>query len=48
MDNQFRESLIVSDGKRGIAIRRRPVAEPSKPVQAALDEHHELDYHHLE
>jgi succinate dehydrogenase / fumarate reductase flavoprotein subunit len=48
LDGQFRENLVVSDGDHGMAIRRRSVAEPSKPVQKALDEHHELDYHHLE
>ncbi|MFO7833584.1 MAG: FAD-dependent oxidoreductase [Halohasta sp.] len=47
-DDQFRENLVVSDSPQGPAIRRRSVGEPSKPVQQALDERHELDYHHLE
>ena len=47
-DEQFHENLIVSDGPTGMAIRRRPVGEPSAPIQQALDEHYELDYHHLE
>jgi len=48
LDEQFRENLVVSDGQQGPAIRRRSVGEPSQPVQEALDERHELDYHHLE
>jgi len=47
-DEMFRENLVVSDGKYGMAIRRRSIREPSDLVQDALDEHHELDYHHLE
>ena len=47
-DETFRENLIVSDGDRGLAIRRRSVGQPSEPVREALDEQHELDYHHLE
>ncbi|MEA1930282.1 MAG: FAD-dependent oxidoreductase [Euryarchaeota archaeon] len=47
-DEQFRENLVVSDGPQGPAIRRRSVGTPSAPVQEALDERHELDYHHLE
>ena len=47
-DETFRETLVVSDGDRGLALRRRSVGEPSAPVQEALAEQHELDYHHLE
>ena len=47
-DAAFRESLVVSDGDHGMAIRRRAVGDPSPPVQEALDERHSLDYHHLE
>ena len=47
-DETFRETLVVSDSDRGLAIRRRSVGDPSEPVQQALDEQHELDYHHLE
>ena len=47
-DETFRENLVVSEGDRGLAIRRRSVGHPSEPVQQALAEQHELDYHHLE
>ncbi len=44
----WRVNLLLSAGERGTEIRRRGVGEPSEPVQNALDEGYELDYHHLE
>ncbi len=36
------------DSVGGMGLKTEPVEEPSKAVQDALDEGHELDYHHLE
>jgi succinate dehydrogenase / fumarate reductase, flavoprotein subunit len=46
--SDWRANLVVSTGTDGRSIRRRGVGEPSEPVQDALDEGYELDYHHLE
>jgi len=38
--------LPTGDG--AMAVDTTPAGTPSETVQAALDENHELDYHHLE
>ncbi|SDJ94527.1 L-aspartate oxidase [Natronorubrum texcoconense] len=47
-DSDWRANLVLSADEGGLRIRRRGVADPSDAVRAALDEDHELDYHHLE
>ncbi|MBX0295079.1 L-aspartate oxidase [Haloarcula nitratireducens] len=44
----WRRNVLVDDGDIGLELSTRGVPEPSDAVQAALDEGHELDYHHLE
>jgi succinate dehydrogenase / fumarate reductase flavoprotein subunit len=38
----------LPEGDGGMTIETVPADEPSKSVETALDENHELDYHHLE
>ena len=38
----------VPTGNGGMDVALRSVDTPSEPVQRAIDEEHELDYHHLE
>ena len=46
--DEFQQNIVVSDGEDGLRLRKRSVGHPSEPIQAALDAHYELDYHHLE
>ncbi|SDQ48318.1 L-aspartate oxidase [Natronobacterium texcoconense] len=48
IDEEWRVNLVVSVEDGELSIRRRGVGEPSPPVQDALEEGYELDYHHLE
>lgn len=43
-DPEWRKNIIVDRNGR----QYREPTQPSEEVQAALDEGHELDYHHLE
>ncbi|TYL37665.1 succinate dehydrogenase [Natronococcus pandeyae] len=47
-DPDWRVNLVLSVEEGELSIRRRGVGEPSEPVQDALEEGYELDYHHLE
>lgn len=47
-DPDWRVNLVLSVEEGELSIRRRGVGEPSEPVQEALEEGYELDYHHLE
>ncbi|WP_255169602.1 L-aspartate oxidase [Natrononativus amylolyticus] len=47
-ESDWRVNLVLSVEEGELALRRRDVGEPSKPVQEALKEGYELDYHHLE
>jgi succinate dehydrogenase / fumarate reductase flavoprotein subunit len=38
----------IPTGDGGMSIETVPAQDPSESVRAALDENHELDYHHLE
>ncbi|WP_254808748.1 L-aspartate oxidase [Natronosalvus amylolyticus] len=46
--SDWRVNLVVSADESGLSIHKRGIGEPSEPVQAAIDEEYELDYHHLE
>ncbi|SDM79884.1 succinate dehydrogenase / fumarate reductase flavoprotein subunit [Halogranum gelatinilyticum] len=47
-DETWRKNILVDRGDTGMGLTTRGVGEPSPEVQAAIDEGHELDYHHLE
>ena len=47
-DEAWRTNILVDRGDTGMELTTRGVGEPSPEVQAAIDEGHELDYHHLE
>lgn len=47
-DGEWRVNLLVSVEDGELSLRRRGIGDPSPPVQEALEEGYELDYHHLE
>ena len=47
-DASHRHNLMYYREDGEMKIRRRDVSQPSEAVQRAVDEEHELDYHHLE
>jgi succinate dehydrogenase / fumarate reductase flavoprotein subunit len=47
-DENWRVNVLVGRDGTDVALRTRPVGEPSEPVRRALAEEYELDYHHLE
>jgi succinate dehydrogenase / fumarate reductase flavoprotein subunit len=47
-DPDWRQNVLFARGGDGMELRTRNVADPSAPVESALDEGYELDYHHLE
>jgi succinate dehydrogenase / fumarate reductase flavoprotein subunit len=46
--SEWRQNVLYSRDDTEMALRTRAVDEPSEPVQRAIDEEHELVYHHLE
>ncbi|MFC4356366.1 L-aspartate oxidase [Halobium salinum] len=44
----WRKNVLVRRGDLGMALSTRPAGLPSEAVQEAIDEGHELSYHHLE
>ncbi|SFR51124.1 L-aspartate oxidase [Halogeometricum limi] len=47
-DDDWRVNVLASRGDTGYDLFTRGVGAPSEAVREALDEGHELDYHHLE
>ncbi|KTG08950.1 succinate dehydrogenase [Haloprofundus marisrubri] len=47
-DEEWRKNVLVHRGDTGMELRDRAVGLPSEEVQEAIDEGHELEYHHLE
>lgn len=47
-DDDWQQNLLCSRAEDELAFRTRAVDEPSYPVQRAIEEDHELEYHHLE
>ncbi|MBA4157940.1 MAG: FAD-binding protein [Gemmatimonadetes bacterium] len=46
---EWRKSILYArNADDTLRLRTEPIPEPPSSVQAALDESHELDYHHLE
>ncbi|MFC7211426.1 L-aspartate oxidase [Natronoarchaeum sp. GCM10025321] len=48
VDPDWRRNILVDAGDTGLTLRTRGVPDPSEPVQEAVEEGYELDYHHLE
>jgi succinate dehydrogenase / fumarate reductase flavoprotein subunit len=48
INDEWHKNILFARTEHGMIHRTRGVAEPSEPVRDALDEGHELDYHHLE
>ena len=47
-NRSWRQNIRCVPTAEGMEIDFRPPGVPSNPVQRAVDEEHELDYHHLE
>jgi succinate dehydrogenase / fumarate reductase flavoprotein subunit len=48
INDEWHKNILFARTEQGMIHRTRGVAEPSEAVRDALDEGHELDYHHLE
>ncbi|WP_238477619.1 L-aspartate oxidase [Natranaeroarchaeum sulfidigenes] len=48
IDPDWQRNVLVDAGDTGLELRTRGVPEPSEEIQEAIEEGHELDYHHLE
>ncbi|WP_224267983.1 L-aspartate oxidase [Haloprofundus salinisoli] len=46
--DEWRKNVLVHRADTGMELRTRAVGLPSEAVQRAIDEGHELEYHHLE
>jgi succinate dehydrogenase / fumarate reductase flavoprotein subunit len=47
-DDDWQQNILCSYDDGELNLRVRGVDEPSEPVQQAVEEDHELEYHHLE
>lgn len=45
---EWRKNIVAESGSFGLEISTSPVGDPSEEVKKALEEGHELSYHHLE